>query len=76
MVGPNAVRSHRVHALPVLASQLRTSLRMLLAVTVMAVVGQIEINRLTAPTRGRQDATRRAASKSGTPSSRRQASAS
>jgi hypothetical protein len=43
VVGPNAVRSHRVHALPVLASQLRTSLRMLLAVTVMAVVGQIEI---------------------------------
>jgi len=43
VVGPNAVRSHRVHALSVLASQLRTPLRMLLAVTVMAVVGQIEI---------------------------------
>jgi len=37
------VRSHRVHVLSVLASQLRTPLRMLLAVTVMAVVGQIEI---------------------------------
>ena len=43
VVDPNAVRSHRVHALSVLASQLRTPLRMLLAVTVMAVVGQIEI---------------------------------
>jgi Mg2+-importing ATPase len=43
VVGPNAVRSRRVHALSVLASQLRTPLRMLLAVTVMAVAGQIEI---------------------------------
>jgi Mg2+-importing ATPase len=43
VAGPNAPRSHRVHALSVLASQLRTPLRMLLAVTVMAVVGQIEI---------------------------------
>ena len=43
VVGPNAVRSHRVRALSVLASQLRTPLRMLLAVTVMAVSGQIEI---------------------------------
>ena len=42
-VGPNAVRSRQVHALSVLASQLRTPLRMLLAVTVMAVSGQIEI---------------------------------
>jgi hypothetical protein len=38
-----AARSRRVHALSVLASQLRTPLRMLLAVTVMAVSGQIEI---------------------------------
>ncbi len=37
-VGPNAVRLHRVHALSVLASQLRTPLLMLLAVTVIAVV--------------------------------------
>ena len=36
-------RSHRVHALSVLASQLRSPLLMLLAVTVMAVVDQIEI---------------------------------
>jgi P-type Mg2+ transporter len=43
VTGPNTVRSHRVHALSVLASQLRTPLLMLLAVTVMAVVGQIEI---------------------------------
>ena len=43
VVGPNAVRSHRVHALSVLASQLRSPLLMLLAVTVMAVVDQIEI---------------------------------
>src|SRR4029077_15037027 len=43
VVGPNAVRSHRVHALSVLASQLRSSLLMLLAVTVMAIVDQIEI---------------------------------
>ena len=43
MVGLNAVRSHRVHAMSVLASQLGSPLRMLLAVTVMAVVGQIEI---------------------------------
>ena len=43
VVGPNAVRSHRVHALSVLVSQLRSPLLMLLAVTVMAVVGQIEI---------------------------------
>ena len=42
-VGPNAVRSHRVRALSVLASQLRSPLLMLLAVTVMAVVEQIEI---------------------------------
>ena len=45
VVGPNAVRSHRVHALSVLASQLRSPLLMLLAVTVMAVVDQIEITR-------------------------------
>jgi P-type Mg2+ transporter len=43
VVGRSAVRLHRVHALPVLASQLRTPLLMMLAVTVMAVVGQIEI---------------------------------
>jgi hypothetical protein len=43
VVGPNAVRSRQVHALSVLASQLRTPLRMLLGVTVMAVSGQIEI---------------------------------
>jgi P-type Mg2+ transporter len=43
VVGPNAVRSHRVHALSVLASQLRFPQLMLLAVTVMAVVDQIEI---------------------------------
>jgi hypothetical protein len=43
VVGPNAVRSHRVHALSVLASQLRSPLLMLLAATVMAVVDQIEI---------------------------------
>jgi hypothetical protein len=43
VTGPNAVGSHRVHALLVLASQLRTPLLMLLAVTAMAVVGQIEI---------------------------------
>ena len=43
MVGPNAVRSHRAHALSVLASQLRSPLLMLLAVTVMAVADQIEI---------------------------------
>jgi hypothetical protein len=42
-VGPNAVRSRRVRALSVPASQLRTPLRMLLGVTVMAVAGQIEI---------------------------------
>ena len=39
----NAVRSHRMHALSVLASQPRSPQLMLLAVTVMAVVGQIEI---------------------------------
>jgi P-type Mg2+ transporter len=43
VVGPNAVRSHRVHALSVLDDQLRCPLLMLLAVTVMAVVDQIEI---------------------------------
>ena len=43
VVGPNAVRSHRVHALSVLASQLRSPQLMPLAVTVMAVVDQIEI---------------------------------
>ena len=43
MVGPNAVRSHRLHALSVLARQLRSPQLMLLAVTVMAVVDQIEI---------------------------------
>ena len=43
MVGPNTVRPHRVHALPVLASQLRSPQLMLPAVTVMAVVDQIEI---------------------------------
>jgi Mg2+-importing ATPase len=36
MVGPNAVRSHRVRALSVLASQLRSPLLMLLAVTALA----------------------------------------
>jgi P-type Mg2+ transporter len=36
VVGPNAVRSHRVHALSVLASQLRSPLLMLLAVTALA----------------------------------------
>ena len=35
-VGPNAVRSHRVHALSVLASQLRSPLLILLAVTALA----------------------------------------
>ena len=43
MVGPNAVRSHRAHAPSVLASQPRSPLLMLLTVTVMAVVDQIEI---------------------------------
>ena len=43
VVGPNTVRSHRAHALSVLASQLRSPLLMLLAVTVMAVADQIEI---------------------------------
>ena len=43
VVGPNTVRSHRMHARLVLASQLRSPLPMLLAVTVMAVVDQIEI---------------------------------
>ena len=43
VVGPNAVRSHRAHALSVLASQLRSPLLMMLAVTLMAVVDQIEI---------------------------------
>ena len=43
VVGPNAVGSHRVHALSVLASQPRSPLLMLLAVTVMAVADQIEI---------------------------------
>ena len=43
VMGPNTVRSHRMHALSVLASQLRSPLLMLLAVTVMAVVDQIEI---------------------------------
>jgi hypothetical protein len=42
-MGPNSVRSHRMHALSVLASQLRSPLLMLLAVTVMAVIDQIEI---------------------------------
>ena len=36
VVGPNAVRSHRVHALSVLASQLRSPLLVLLAVTALA----------------------------------------
>ncbi len=36
VVGPNAVRSHRVHALSVLASQLRSPLLILLAVTALA----------------------------------------
>jgi P-type Mg2+ transporter len=44
-VGPDTVRSRRVHALSVPVSQLRAPLRMLLAVTVMAVAGQIEITR-------------------------------
>ena len=43
MVGPNTVRSHRAHALSVLASQLRSPLLMLLAATVIAVAEQIEI---------------------------------
>ena len=43
VVGPKTVRSHRVHALPVLASQLRSLQLMLLAVTGMAVIDQIEI---------------------------------
>ena len=36
MVGPNAVRSHRARALPVLARQLRSPLLLLLAVTALA----------------------------------------
>lgn len=42
-VGPNAVRSHRVHALSVLASQLRSPLLILLAVTALAsaFLGQV-----------------------------------
>ena len=36
VVGPNAVRSHRVHAMSVLASQLRSPLLILLAVTALA----------------------------------------
>jgi P-type Mg2+ transporter len=43
VVGPKTVRSHRVHTLPVPASQLRSLQLMLLAVTVVAVVDQIEI---------------------------------
>ena len=43
VVDSNAVRSHRAHALSVLASQPRSPQLMLLAVTVMAVVGQLEI---------------------------------
>jgi P-type Mg2+ transporter len=43
VVGPNMVRSHRLHALSVLARQLRSPQLMLLAVTVVAVVDQIEI---------------------------------
>jgi Mg2+-importing ATPase len=43
VVGPNTVRSHRAHALSLLASQPRSPQLMLLAVTVMAVVEQIEI---------------------------------
>jgi hypothetical protein len=35
-VGPNAVRSHRARALPVLARQLRSPLLLLLAVTALA----------------------------------------
>ena len=43
MVGPNAVGSHRVHALSVLASQLRSPLLILLAVTALAsaFLGQV-----------------------------------
>ncbi len=43
VVGPNAVRSHRVHALSVLASQLRSPLLILLAVTALAsaFLGQV-----------------------------------
>jgi P-type Mg2+ transporter len=42
-VGPNAVRSHRVHALSVLAGQLRSPLLILLAVTALAsaFLGQV-----------------------------------
>src|SRR5690242_13392034 len=36
VAGPNAVRTHRVHALSVLASQLRSPLLLLLAVTALA----------------------------------------
>ena len=43
VVGPNAVRSHRVRALSVLASQLRSPLLILLAVTALAsaFLGQV-----------------------------------
>ena len=43
VVCPNAVRSHRVHALSVLASQLRSPLLILLAVTALAsaFLGQV-----------------------------------
>ena len=43
VTGPNAVRSHRVHALSVLASQLRSPLLILLAVTALAsaFLGQV-----------------------------------
>jgi P-type Mg2+ transporter len=43
VAGPNAVRSHRVHALSVLASQLRSPLLILLAVTALAsaFLGQV-----------------------------------
>ena len=40
-VGPNAVHSHRVHALSVLASQLRSPLLILLAVTALASARRI-----------------------------------
>src|SRR5579872_1277059 len=76
VVDPNAVRSHRVGTLSVLASQLGSPLLMLLAVTALAsFLGQAS-DAVTAPTGGRQHATRRAASEAGTPSSRRQASVS
>jgi hypothetical protein len=51
VAGPNAVRSHRVHALSVLASQLQSPLLILLAVTALASASPGQAS--DAPTRPR-----------------------